>query len=97
MNKELLAQTLEYIREHPEEHHPNDWQRCFAGTALKLAGLKFNDVGSSYVTDEDGDKVLASKAAREKLGLEYDQDRELFNHTNTFEDLEHIVAELTGY
>lgn len=47
-NKELLLKTLQYIKDHPEEHDQNRWFKrtpcgttaCVAGTAAILSGYR---------------------------------------------------------
>jgi hypothetical protein len=57
----LMQRTLDYIRDHPEEHDQDSWavqtlcgtKRCLAGTAVFLAGYHINYKRMLPVDDED--------------------------------------------
>lgn len=77
---------------------------CFAGWACELAGDEweadvFGGLDQFFVSDHvmvDGQPVRAAERARDLLGLTRFQADRLFEGLNRLEDLEEIVADLTG-
>lgn len=102
-NVALLEETLTYIRDHPEEWDQTKWvcgtAACFAGRAALLSGHTVPQTHTTHVTDmvgwfrTDGDERVGEVAERE-LGITFDQAEDLFNATNTMDDLEHVVKNI---
>ena len=95
MNKVLLQLTLDTIKENPQHWDQTSWHcgttHCFAGFAeLILKNLSLDTYVDGYEINgwEVNDYAIA------KLGLTDDQAVQLFNPTNTLEDLERMVGVL---
>lgn len=102
-NIELLQQTMQYIRDNPEEWDQSYWgcgtTACFAGHAVRLTGAKLLHYGDSLFADyclplEAGNPVDIAEHARRVLELGNEVSQVLFNANNTLEDLEAIVDAL---
>lgn len=68
---------------------------CFAGHAVLMSGMDFDDKVDAVVTNEDG-KVLYRSVrvvATELLGLDGTQANRLFKADNTIDDLWEILAD----
>jgi hypothetical protein len=112
LNTTLLRQTLNYIKEHPQEWNQKEWRcgttYCFAGTAVKLDGGEFvsEDSPRVYARPEEFNParwaycgfptIEIYSRAVNILGLTDEQADNLFAPNNNLTDLEYKVNELIG-
>lgn len=102
--RQLRADTLAYIRAHPDEWDQESWRcgtgMCYAGTAAMLAGGTFPfpadalGVFADLVDTPDGRRREISDWAAQVLGLDWESKAVLFDPGNTLGDLTHIVARI---
>jgi hypothetical protein len=108
-NVPLLRKTLEHIEAHPQEWDQVRWRcesgMCFAGTAADLDGAQWlYGAGPMLRRREDDpaddryapDRLHVRTRAQHILGISEDQADDLFEATNTLDDLRRIVGELCG-
>lgn len=101
-NAELLHKVLRHIKDNPSEYDPVRWHRDFAGWTLRLeAGAEVRTDGCDIETmfDADGNRVGVSDIgpwAIRLLGISVDQSFKLFCASNTVDDLERVVREITA-
>ena len=95
MNKELLQLTLDTIKANPQHWDQTSWHcgttHCFAGFAELLSKNLSLD---TYIDGYEINSWEVIDYALAKLGLTDDQAVQLFNPTNTLEDLERMVGVL---
>lgn len=92
-NIELLQQTMQHIKDHPEEHNQATWiniskcgtAACFAGRAALLSGRR---TWEALRIGYDGGAQL--------LGLSLEEAATLFAATNTVPMLELMVNDLVN-
>lgn len=95
-NIELLEKTMQYIKDHPEQHNQELWcgtAQCFAGWAACLSG-KYDLTKWQHGELAFLDNYHPSDVGRHVLGLNYADARELFQATNTVNELELMVKDL---
>lgn len=109
INVELLEQTMQQIKDHPEQHNQAWWfseavcgtSMCFAGWACALSGWRACNWSEGFASDVEKGGVVAdvSIKAAELLGLDFDvanDDRGLFSASNTVDDLERMVKDMAN-
>jgi hypothetical protein len=94
-NVELLQQTMQYIKDHPEQHDQSEYwdygcqtPSCFAGWALHFNGVTWKE----YVKRNKSTHIWAS----EVLGLTDDEAYVLFHDGNTRRMLELMTKDLVN-
>jgi hypothetical protein len=107
-NIKLLRDTLEYVRSHPEKWNQLNWaykddcgtKYCFAGTAVHLAGYKFQWERGNNI-DKDrlvGSRISGGELIREKaqtlFDISFDQSEDLFNAENSIFDIERLINQI---
>lgn len=104
-NIELLETTLQFVKDHPEQHVQGSWGHitecgtvaCYAGWAVMLSGMPFE-----FVDHEDCEVPLLTAGrsiratARKLLGLTELEGFALFCSGNTLEELELMVKQLAN-
>jgi hypothetical protein len=108
-NVELLEETMQYIKDHPELHRQGWWftkqscgtAACFAGWAVTLKGyMPVFDVGDwrAEVVALPGDRreFDTPYLAQQLLGLTLNERETLFEASNTSEMLELMVKDLVN-
>lgn len=91
-NVELLQQTMQYIKDHPERHQQDIWTNqcgtaaCFAGWAAMLSGWAAWQVHNFEMWTRGANL----------LGLTYTEARILFDTGNTAPMLELMVKDLVN-
>lgn len=108
-NTELLQQTMQHIKDHPEKHDQNDWYvscgttACFAGWTVLLSGviptemenLKWTGFGTNPRTGAlDWRYNAIAKEARRLLGLTMTESVTVFKSANSVPMLELMVKDL---
>lgn len=94
-NVELLQQTMQHIKDHPEQHDQHIWVNscgtagCFAGWAALLSGWFIEDL--RYYGD-----FRWTTFGRELLDLTPDEAFKLFCSSNTVPMLELMVKDLVN-
>lgn len=85
-NTQKLTDTLEYVREHPEEHNQGSWgKRTDCGTTFCIAGhlidreegwtpIYLHNGNVEEFFGPDGNEYLVSSAAALILGIPIDED-----------------------
>lgn len=93
-NTELLQKTMQFIKDHPEQHDQTDYwtecgtPSCFAGWALHLSGHTCQQVRSGLLSSGDYAALV--------LGLTTSERIELFCPGNTIFMLELMVKDLVN-
>lgn len=108
-NTELLQQTMQYIKDHPERHNQGQWvcgtSACFAGWTLLLSGMMEEEVeelrgrglglGVHPRTGEiDWRYNGVAQKARQRLGLTMSESEKVFSEGNSSAMLELMVKDL---
>lgn len=94
-NIELLQRTMQYIKDHPNQHDQYDYwttcgtPSCFAGWALHLNGITRQQVC-------DHPYFMTGEYAASVLGLTCDEKLWLFSPVNTIPMLELMVKDLVN-
>jgi hypothetical protein len=96
-NDALAYQTLDYIREHPEEWDQKDYfcgtTACFAGRAIILTAQARGVSRQELYTSENAN--LSSRLAMQLLGWDEDEAWSVFNlMTRDFGELERAVKDV---
>lgn len=71
-NAELAYKTLDFIDANPGQWNQRDWNNCFGGLAVKLAGgevVRLNSLGDERIRMPDGQEGYAFSLAEVVLGL----------------------------
>lgn len=95
-NVELLQQTMQYIKDNPEQHKQDIWLNecgtaaCFAGWAALLSGHSSSELYE--VISRSG----MNRFGADLLGLNYDEAIQMFEIHNSREMLEHMVKDLVN-
>lgn len=103
-NVDLLQRTLAEIEAHPEQWDQFRYDKCFAGTAVRLDGGVWPEgcVVAVVPVPEDPPEIVhngivyVDRRAQRILGLTDIQIGPLVFGFNTLDDLRRIVAELTA-
>lgn len=96
MNTELLEQTMQHIKDHPEQHRQSIWvnscgtSACFAGWAALLSGMDWAQI---IAAEDQGAGGMHAMGA-ELLGISIDDAYRLFDGQNTLRMLELMVKDL---
>jgi hypothetical protein len=100
MNVELLEQTMRHIIDHPETHDQSIWisacgtTACFAGWACLLSGNHRDKYWPTYFDDVTTGFLHTQDLAPKLLDIDEDTAGELFDGSNTVDDLQRIVKQL---
>lgn len=100
VNVELLEQTMQHIKDHPEQHAQETWcgtAQCFGGWAANFAGYETTMCdGLLMHCTKSGNLVVTVDAARAELGLSEGESAVLFHSGNTIPMLELMVKDLVN-
>jgi hypothetical protein len=106
INVEGLRTVLAHVTDRPSEWHQEQWTRCFAGQTLRLLadatelGMCSEQCGSlCQGLEVDGEKLYGSNIgvrAALVLGLEPLQAHELFQGSNTLQDLSRLIEQFAA-
>lgn len=98
MNIELMSATLVEIQDNPigwnQLHYRHMGTTCFAARACLIAGYTWKRskaIVDPFMTDNDGHEIHCRTLAKQLLGLTQLEAVELFNATNTLDDLVKLV------
>jgi hypothetical protein len=100
-NVELLQKTMQFIKDNPDKHDQSTWinecgtTACFAGWACMLSGDQLDrNATRSWVVGQQP-RVIRN-VARQHLELDGSDADCLFSASNTVEELEFMVKELSN-